>query len=125
MTLKTILGKSVGLGLPLLWFTTGCHSLPHCNPEAKEKAPASLVKSVESQYVIEVNGNGLLYDLRPGAGHRLIKGATAVTNYLEQTIWAGFKQSGKTNILLFIHGGLNARDQGLAHYLGHYEAILN
>src|SRR5207249_1938078 len=105
--------------------TTGCHSLPRCHEAVQEKTPRAKVKALESQHVIEVNANGLLYDLRPGQGHRLITDATGVTNYLQQTIWAGFKQSGRTNLLVFIHGGLNDRDQGLQHYLDHYQEILN
>jgi len=96
-----------------------------CHEAVQEKTPRAKVKALESQHVIEVNANGLLYDLRSGQGRRLITDAIGVTNYLQQTIWAGFKNSGRTNLLVFIHGGLNDRDQGLQHYLDHYQEILN
>jgi hypothetical protein len=111
--------------LLLLWFTSGCRSLPRCEAARQEKTPRSFVRALESHHVIELNANGLLYDLRPQAGHSLITDPTAVTNYLAETIWAGFKLSGKTNLLVFVHGGLNDRDQGLQHYLDHYEDILS
>ena len=63
----------------LVLFATGCHSLPRCHEAVQEKTPRATVKALESQHVIEVNANGLLYDLRPGQGHRLITDATGVT----------------------------------------------
>jgi len=115
----------LGILLALLFLGSGCHSLPRCNQASRGKTPREQVRALEPQHVIEVNANGLLYDLRPRARHKLITEQTEVTNYLAQTIWAGFKQSGKSNLLVFIHGGLNYRDQGLQHYLDHSEDILS
>ena len=112
----------MGLALTLL---TGCASLPRCMPPAPEKTPRAYVKAIESQHVLELNPNGLLYDLRPHQEHQLITGEGEVMSYLQETIWAGFKQSGKTNLLLFIHGGLNDRDLGLQHYLDNYQGIFD
>jgi len=70
--------------------------------------------------VIELNPDGLLYDLRPRHGHKLLREQEAVTNYLAETIWTGFKDNDKTNILVFVHGGMNDRDIGLKHYLDDY-----
>src|SRR5437867_11242575 len=106
---EILLGTSTAL--LFLWLTSGCSSLPRCEASRREKTPRAYVRAVESHHVIELNANGLLYDLRPQAGHNLITDQTAVTNYLAQTIWAGFKQSGKTNLLVFVHGGMNDRDQ--------------
>src|SRR2546430_11852657 len=110
----------LGLALP-----SGCNSLPRCAEAPLEKTPRSYVKAIESQHVLELNPNGLLYDLRPQQEHKLITGETEVASYLQETIWAGFKQSGKTNLLLFIHGGLNDRDLGLQHYLDNYQGIFD
>ena len=126
MTTREFLRSSLWSAASLLvLFTAGCHSLPRCHEAVQEKTPRATVKALESQHVIELNANGLLYDLRSGQGRRLITDAIGVTNYLQQTIWAGFKKSGRTNLLVFIHGGLNDRDQGLQHYLDHYQEILN
>src|SRR5215470_10530615 len=90
-----------------LCFATGCGSLPRSSrPEATKTSRAEL-QSKEQFHVIELNPDGMLYDLRPQHGHRLLRGQEAVTNYLAETIWAGFKDSDRTNILVFVHGGLN------------------
>jgi hypothetical protein len=104
----------------VLCFATGCGSLPRSSrPEATKTSRAEL-QSKEQFHVIELNSDGMLYDLRPQHGHRLLRGQEAVTNYLAETIWAGFKDSDRTNILVFVHGGLNDRDVGLKHYLDDY-----
>jgi pimeloyl-ACP methyl ester carboxylesterase len=123
MTARTTL-LSLTAAAQLLLLTSGCHSLPHCTTPFEQKQSSDAVKALEPQHVIEVNANGLLYDLRKGKGHRLITDANEVTNYLQQTILSSFKQSGRTNLLIFIHGGLNDRDQGLKHYLDNYQEIL-
>src|SRR5207245_2452294 len=111
--------------IALFLLTCGCTtSLPKCNEAAREKTSHSRVKALESHHVIELNANGLMYDLRTNARHRLITDDTEVTNYLTETIFSGFKQSGKSNLLVFVHGGMNDRDQGLQHYLDNYEDIL-
>jgi hypothetical protein len=81
------------------------------------------VKAHEPEHVIELNGNGLIYDLRPGKGHDLITDEGKVSEYLSDTVWGAFQQSHATNLLLFVHGGLNDRDQGLQHYLDNSEQI--
>src|SRR5690348_3664789 len=102
----------------------GCESLPSC-PEKKatQKTTRVNLKANEPLHVIELDGNGTLYDLQPTNAHRKLSGANAVTNYLGDTIWKGFEASGKTNILVFIHGGMNSRDIGLKHYLDHFKEI--
>lgn len=106
------------------FLATGCESLPHCPAkEALQKTTPINLRTNEPLHVIELDGNGMLYDLQPTNGHRKLPGARAVTNYLTQTIWQGFQQSGKTNILVFIHGGMNGRDEGLKHYLNNFKEI--
>lgn len=99
----------------------GCASMPRSSQrEGVNKTSRAELQAKEQFHVIELNSDGLLYDLRPKHGHRLLRGQEAVTNYLADTIWAGFKESDKTNILVFVHGGMNDRDVGLKHYLDDY-----
>jgi pimeloyl-ACP methyl ester carboxylesterase len=101
----------------------GCTTIPRSSDhKGKSKTSRAELQAREQFHVIELNPDGLLYDLRPHHGHALIRGQKDVTNYLAETIWAGFKASPKTNILVFVHGGMNDRDVGLKHYLDDYEA---
>src|SRR5260370_2320102 len=104
-----------------LCFATGCSSLPRSSQREKSKKTSRAELQAKEQFhVIDLNSDGMLYDLRPQHGHRLLRGQEAVTNYLAETIWAGFKESDNTNILVFVHGGFNDRDVGLKHYLADY-----
>jgi hypothetical protein len=99
----------------------GCNSMPRSSQREKvNKTTRAELQAIEQFHVIELNSDGLLYDLRPRHGHALLRDQQSVTNYLAETIWAGFKESGKTNILVFVHGGMNDRDIGLKHYLEDY-----
>jgi pimeloyl-ACP methyl ester carboxylesterase len=100
---------------------TGCKSLPRC-PKTKPKQKTDLKKN-QPFNVIELDADGKMYDLWPTNAHRQLPGAGGVTNYLSKTIWQGFKDSGKTNLLIFVHGGMNSRDVGLQHYLDDFKQI--
>ena len=105
----------------LLCLATGCSSLPRSSQRDRpKKTSRAELKAKERFHVIELNPDGLLYDLRPRHGHKLLREQEAVTNYLAETIWTGFKDNDKTNILVFVHGGMNDRDIGLKHYLDDY-----
>lgn len=103
---------------------TGCNSLPHC-PKTKPKQKTGQIdlKKNEPFNVIELDGDGTIYDLRSTNAHRKLPRAGGVTNYLSDTIWKGFRDSGKTNLLIFVHGGMNSRDVGLQHYLDDFKQI--
>src|SRR4051794_31054575 len=98
------------LGIAFL-LATGCKSLPRC-PATKPKQQTGPIdlKTNEALNVIELDGDGTMYDLRPTHGHTQLPGSGGVTNYLADTIWKGFRESGKTNLLIFVHGGMNSRD---------------
>lgn len=108
--------------VPAIFLAMGCTSIPRSSDRTKVKTSPADLKAKEQFHVIELNPDGLLYDLRPRHGHVLLSQQGAVTNYLAETIWAGFNASGKTNVLVFVHGGMNDRDVGLKHYLDDYEA---
>src|SRR5690242_12056112 len=96
------------LGALLLYLTTGCSSFPRSSQRTgANKTSRAELKAKEQFHVIELNPDGLLYDLRPRNAHNLLREQDTVTNYLAETIWAGFKESDKTNILVFVHGGMN------------------
>jgi hypothetical protein len=107
-----------------LCVATGCKSLPRC-PETKPKQKTGRInlKANEPFNVIELDGNGLMYDLQPTNSHRRLRRSQGVTNYLSDTIWKGFRNSGKTNLMIFVHGGMNSRDVGLQHYLDDFKQI--
>src|SRR5690349_4104691 len=92
------------LAFAILLLATGCKSLPRC-PETKPKQKTDLKKN-QPFNVIELDADGKIYDLWPTNAHRQLPGAGHVTNYLSETIWQGFKDSGKTNLLIFVHGGM-------------------
>jgi pimeloyl-ACP methyl ester carboxylesterase len=103
---------------------TGCKSLPRCpTTKPKQKTGPIDLKTNEPLNVIELNADGTMYDLQPTNGHRQVTGSGGVTNYLAKTIWQGFRESGKTNLLIFVHGGMNSRDVGLKHYLDDFKHI--
>lgn len=121
---KNLCWQAAALAGVALFLATGCESLPHC-PETNAGRKTSKVdlEAEEPFHVIELDGNGMMYDLRPTSGHAKLPGPAAVTNYLTTNIWEHFKSSGKTNILVFVHGGMNSRDVGLKHYLEGYKKI--
>jgi pimeloyl-ACP methyl ester carboxylesterase len=106
-----------------LCLATGCNSLPRCpKTKPKQKAEKIDLRTNEPLNVIELDGEGTMYDLSTNA-HTKLPGAGGVTNYLTRTIWQGFRDSGKTNLLIFVHGGMNSRDVGLQHYLDDFKQI--
>src|ERR1051325_8639063 len=120
---KNLCWRSVAFSALAVLLAMGCTSIPRSSERTRaSKTSRAELKAREQFHVIELNSDGLLYDLRPRHGHALITRQEAVTNYLAETIWAGFKASPKTNILVFVHGGMNDRDIGLKHYLDDYEA---
>ncbi len=119
---KNLCWCSVLCIVPAIFLAMGCKSIPRSSDRTKINTSSGDLKAQEQFHVIELNPDGLLYDLRPRHGHALLSQQGAVTNYLAETIWAGFNASGKTNVLVFVHGGMNDRDIGLKHYLDDYEA---
>jgi len=116
MRTKELLRMAINLAPVFFLITTGCRSLPRCAERSGAKTARSVIKAIESQHVIEVNADGLLYDLEPHHKRRLLRDRSEVRSYLVTNIWGGFTNSGKTNMLIFVHGGLNDRDQGLQHF---------
>src|SRR5580765_6188087 len=110
--------------IAFLLLATGCRSLPRC-PESKGRHDTTRIdlKANQPFNVIELDADGTMYDLRPTNSHSQLPGFRGVTNYLGNTIWRGFRESGKTNLLIFVHGGMNSRDVGLKHYLDDYKQI--
>ncbi len=76
------------------------------------------------QHVIELNADGILLDLRPGQKRRPLAIRNEASGYLQTNIFGGFEKSGKKKLLLFVHGGLNDRKQGMAHFWDDYGNIL-
>lgn len=112
------------IGALTILLASGCKSLPRCaKTRPKQKSARIDLKTNEPLNVIELDGNGRMYDLRPTNAHGPLPGSPRVTNYLRDTIWQGFRDSGKTNLLIFVHGGMNSRDVGLKHYLDDYKQI--
>src|SRR5258705_4518976 len=103
---------------------TGCQSLPPCASIKANGRKPKLDPELLSQHVIEVNADGFLLDLRPRRKPRAIQSRQQLKAYLEDTIFAAFEKSGKQKLLLFIHGGLNDREEGMAHFWSNYEQIL-
>src|SRR6266566_7054188 len=121
---KNLLVRIAAVCVLALCLATGCKSLPRCpKTKPKQKTGTIVLKANEPLNVIELNGEGTMYDLRPTNAHRQLPGAGGVTNYLSDTIWKGFRDSGKTNLLIFVHGGMNSRDVGLQHYLDDFKQI--
>jgi pimeloyl-ACP methyl ester carboxylesterase len=77
-----------------------------------------------SQHVIEVSNEGFLFDLRPGQHHHPITTGGELDQYLQSTLLKAFLASGKEKLLLFVHGGLNDRKQGMAHFWDSYAEVM-
>jgi len=121
---KNLWLQVAAVGALALCLATGCGSLPRC-PESKARRETTRIdlKTNEPLNVIELDADGTMYDLRPTHAHSQLPGSGGVTNYLADTIWKGFRDSGKTNLLIFVHGGMNSRDVGLKHYLDDFKQI--
>src|SRR5260221_3675813 len=116
---------SIGfLALMTLVLGAGCRSLPHSAPPNHSGAERMHDPKLLSQHVIEVNGEGFLLDQRSGKGRAVITDPEESERYLLETVLDGFQRSGKKKILLFVHGGLNDRRMGMAHFWADYENIL-
>jgi len=111
-------------GLGCLFFTVGCQSLPHCPPENPEASKAAPSPNLTNQHVLELSAEGFLYDLRPGHRHRLITNRFELSDYLEATVLGAMARTNKQKLLLFVHGGLNDRKEGMNHFWANYEEIL-
>src|SRR4029077_13059324 len=99
----------VGVGffsMLCLLLATGCGSLPHCPDLNKENNP-KLDPNLKVNYVIEVNNEGFLLNLKPGQNRRPITSRQELAQYLNTTIFREFQKSGKQKLLVFVHGGLN------------------
>ena len=115
--------QMISLGIAVL--SGSCSSLPSCHPTVGEPGRGAKSPELVSYHVIELNADGFLYDLRSGKPKVVITDGRAVQDYLEQTVFKGFRESGKTRILLvFVHGGLNNQQQGMSHFWDDYENIL-
>jgi hypothetical protein len=103
----------------LLWpvligvaLVSGCASMRQCPVTPGSAAPAPTVKS---DHVIELNADGFLVNLT-NRQHQVIRKQQQAEEYLNATIFAGLQRSGRTNILLFVHGGMNTRKMGMEHF---------
>ena len=113
----------ISLGIAVL--SGSCSSLPSCHPTVGEPGRGTKSPELVSYHVIELNADGFLYDLRSGKPKVVITDGRAVQDYLEQTVFKGFRESGKTRMLVFVHGGLNNQQQGMSHFWDDYENILS
>src|SRR5258708_566928 len=110
--------------LCIVILATGCRSLPRCPETIGPKLSSSALDALAPEHVIELNADGLLYDLRPNQHHHLLKTEADVTNYLAVTLGAGFNQSGLTQMMVFVHGGMNSHDMGYQHFRDDYQSVL-
>ncbi len=115
--------QMISLGIAVL--SGSCSSLPSCHPTVGEPGRGPKSPELVSYHVIELNADGFLYDLRSGKPKVVITDGRAVQDYLEQTVFKGFRESGKTRMLVFVHGGLNNQQQGMSHFWDDYENILS
>jgi hypothetical protein len=103
---------------------TGCQSLPTETSTSQSKAwsKSKSETNIEHKYIVEVNSDGFLLD--QNNGRKALKSYAQVREYLETNIFDTFRNSGKTNILVFVHGGLNDQKQSTAYFKSDYEKIL-
>jgi pimeloyl-ACP methyl ester carboxylesterase len=102
----------------------GCTSVRHCDePEHPVRGPKPS-PALKTNYVLEVNNQGFLLDLRPGKKRHPITSREGLADYLRTNVFAGFAHSRKSKILLFVHGGLNDRSTGMSHFWNDYEDIM-
>jgi pimeloyl-ACP methyl ester carboxylesterase len=111
------------LGVLMICSTACQSSLPHCPTAIVKHVPDQDITTLTSEHVLSVNADGFLENLLQNS--RIIKKRDELNAYLEQTVWQGFKNSGKQKILIFVHGGLNAKAQGIAHFRANYQEILS
>jgi pimeloyl-ACP methyl ester carboxylesterase len=109
--------------LLLVFIAAGCQSLRHCDPAPSVKRKGPPDPNLLSYHVIQVNADGFLLDLRPGAKAQPITDPPQVEAYLQGSLFKGFRESGKSKVLLFVHGGMNAQKQGMQHFWSDYEHI--
>jgi hypothetical protein len=106
--------------LPVL----GCRTLPHCTSLAADKKPV-VDPVLLSRHVLEVDSQGFLFNLRSTDRTRqVIKTREDLTDYLKTNVFAGFQASGKKKLMLFVHGGLNDRKEGMEHFWRDYGEVL-
>ena len=78
-----------------------------------------------SRHVLEVDSQGFLFNLRSTDRTRqVIKTREDLTDYLKTNVFAGFQASGKKKLMLFVHGGLNDRKEGMEHFWRDYGEVL-
>jgi pimeloyl-ACP methyl ester carboxylesterase len=112
------------LGILMICCTACQSALPNCaTANVKQYPEQDVKKQLTSEHVLSVNANGFLENLREDG--QIIKKPDELKSYLEQTVWQGFKKSHKQKILIFVHGGLNAKAQGMAHFYTNYQEILD
>jgi pimeloyl-ACP methyl ester carboxylesterase len=109
--------------VPWLLLVSGCRSLQHCDSPAAAARKPVIDSALLCRHVIEVNPEGFLVDLRPQANGRVIKTPEELSYYLQSTIFEGLRKSRMSRVLLFVHGGLNDRKEGLAHFTDDYGQI--
>ena len=92
-------------------------------PPAKHKKPAK-GSADEVPYVIRVNADGLLLDYRQhSSGLPLVEGKL-VRDYLNATVFEGLRASNKSQVLIFVHGGMDDTSAALDHFWSDYQRIL-
>ena len=108
----------------ILLLGPGCRTLPHCASMSSEKKPV-VDPVLLSRHVLELDSQGFLFDLR-STNHpsRVLKNREDLTEYLRTNVFAGFQQSGKKKLMLFVHGGLNDRKEGMEHFWRDYKEVL-
>src|SRR5258705_7472008 len=111
------------LGLGCLLFAVGCQSLPHCPPANPETSKAPPSPNLTNQHVLELSAEGFLYDLRPGRRHRLITNRFELSDYLQATVLGAMARINKQKLLLFVHGGLNRRQEESKQFWANYHEI--
>jgi hypothetical protein len=106
-----------------LLFFMGCRSLPHCSPSTASGKTLSKNPELLSRHVIELNASGFLVD-QHSEHLRAITNQQGLAEYLQTNIFDAFEKSGKKKLLLFVHGGLNDRKEGMAHFWSDYSEVL-
>jgi len=117
--------QTIGIGaIAAMLLTLGCKSLPRCESASGTAKKPGRDSSLPCRHVLEVNSVGFLLDLRPHSKGGAITNFHTLTNYLETTVFDGFRKSGKQKMLLFVHGGLNDRKDGMDHFWSDYDNVL-
>ncbi len=102
----------------------GCRSLPHCSTGPLPTRKPVIDPVLLSRHVLEVNSQGFLYNLRATNHPGVITNREDLIDYLRTNVLAGFQQSQKTKLMVFVHGGLNDRKEGMDHFWKDYGEVL-